>query len=287
MKQTGPGRQKLDMKKFPAAGKAFLSICWPTVQGFQFEMTEVFLSVQDTTDALPCHIHLPVSLWIMDPHSGAPKKNTSHGNKVLQQDSTHLIQRPCYQRGSPRQDQAGNRTIQRPDYRKETQIAVIWSCLPCIRSGQNHLTRHSERGKKTRQTEEEVGRQHQGMDRPEDRQVPEGSGEQEKWRKLVVKSSVVPKRPSWLRDRWWWWYECHFRLWKKAQRYNGCVKGAMSKDVYWLCRKGKADGWEPFVQAARSVLKGVPRWCRKDSVEGCCPVVYKAKGSIEGYVPVV
>ena len=33
-------------------------------------------------------------------------------------------------------------------------------------------------GKKTRQTEEEVGRQHQGMDRPGVRQVPEGSGEQ-------------------------------------------------------------------------------------------------------------
>ena len=32
----------------------------------------------------------------------------------------------------------------------------------------------------TRQTEEEVGRQHQGMDRPGVRQVPEGSGEQEK-----------------------------------------------------------------------------------------------------------
>ena len=30
----------------------------------------------------------------------------------------------------------------------------------------NHLARHSERGKKTRQTEEEVGRQHQGMDSP-------------------------------------------------------------------------------------------------------------------------
>ena len=38
----------------------------------------------------------------------------------------------------------------------------------------------SERGKKTRQTEEEVGRQHQGMDRPGVRQVPEGSGEQGK-----------------------------------------------------------------------------------------------------------
>ena len=42
----------------------------------------------------------------------------------------------------------------------------------------NYLARHSERGEKTRQTDEEVGRQHQGMDRPGARQVPEGSGEQ-------------------------------------------------------------------------------------------------------------
>ena len=35
-------------------------------------------------------------------------------------------------------------------------------------------------GKKTRQTEEEVGRQNQGMNRPRVRQVPEGSGEQGK-----------------------------------------------------------------------------------------------------------
>ena len=42
------------------------------------------------------------------------------------------------------------------------------------------LARRSERGKKTRQTEKEVGRQHQGMDRPGVRQVPEGSGEQRK-----------------------------------------------------------------------------------------------------------
>ena len=42
------------------------------------------------------------------------------------------------------------------------------------------LARHSERGKKTRQTVEEVGRQHQGMDRPGVRQVPEGSGKQGK-----------------------------------------------------------------------------------------------------------
>ena len=45
-------------------------------------------------------------------------------------------------------------------------------------SGQNRLARHSEREKKTRQSEEEVGRQHQGMDRPGVRQVPQCSGEQ-------------------------------------------------------------------------------------------------------------
>ena len=66
---------------------------------------------------------------------------------------------------------------------KETQTAVVWSCLLFIRSGQNHRARHSERGKKTRQAEEEVGRQHQGMDRPGVRQVPEGSREQGKMEK--------------------------------------------------------------------------------------------------------
>ena len=92
-----------------------------------------------------------------------------------------LIQRPCYQQGSLCQDPAGNQTIQRPpEHHKEMQTARVWSGLPVIRSGQNHLARHSERGKKTRQTEEEVGRQRQGMDTPLVRQVPEGSGEQGK-----------------------------------------------------------------------------------------------------------
>ena len=120
----------------------------------------------------------------MDPHSRAPKKNTSHGNEVLPQYTAHLVQRPCYQRGSPCQDPAGNWTARRsPDDRKETQTAVVRSCFPFITSGQNHLARHSERGKKTRRTKEEVGRQHQGMDRPGVRQVPEGSGEQGKMEK--------------------------------------------------------------------------------------------------------
>ena len=128
----------------------------------------------------------------MDPHRRAPKNNTSHGNKVLLQDTTHLIQRPCYQLGSPCQDPTGNRITRRPpDHRKETQTAVVWSCLPFTRSDQTHLARHSERGKKTSHTEEEVGRQHQGMDTPGVRQVREGSGE------------LGKKGGNWLRNHLW------------------------------------------------------------------------------------
>ena len=117
-------------------------------------------------------------------------------NEVLPQDTMHLIQRPCYQRGSPCQDPTGNRTTRRPpDHRKETQTAVIWSCLPFIRSGQNHLARHSERGGETRQTEEE------GENNFREWTDLEGRGEQNKWRKLVGKLSVVPQRPSQLGDR--------------------------------------------------------------------------------------
>ena len=50
---------------------------------------------------------------------------------------------------------------------------------------------------RTRQTEEEVRRQHHGMAGPGARQALEGSGEQRKIEgTIVVKSSVVPKRPS-------------------------------------------------------------------------------------------
>ena len=135
----------------------------------------------------------------MDPHSRAPKKNTRDGNEVLPQDSTNLIQRPRYKRGSPCQDPAGNRTTRRPpDHRKETQSAGVWSCFPFIRSGQNHLARHRERGKKTRRTEEDVGRQHQGMDKPGVRQVPEGS-----WKKKLEGSWTGKNGGNWLRNHLW------------------------------------------------------------------------------------
>ena len=136
--------------------------------------------------SLPVRLYLRWSLCPLYVYVQAMEMRCYHA-----QDTTHLIQRPCYQRGSPCQDPAGNRTTRRPDHRKETQTSVVWSCVPFIRSGQNHLIRHSERGKKRRQTEEEVGRQHQGMDRPGVRQVPEGGGEQRK------------KEEIWLRNHLW------------------------------------------------------------------------------------
>ena len=68
----------------------------------------------------------------------------------------------------------------------------IWSCLLFIWSGQNYLARHSERGKKTKQTEEEVGRhitESTGLEFDKSQRAMEN---REKWRKLVVKSSMVP-----------------------------------------------------------------------------------------------
>ena len=87
----------------------------------------------------------------------------------------------------PRSSRQSQQDHRRPDRRKETQTAVVWSCFPFIRSSQNHLARHSEWGKKTRRTKKKVGRQHQGMDRPGVRQVLEGSGEQGKMEKTGCK----------------------------------------------------------------------------------------------------
>ena len=136
----------------------------------------------------------------MDPHSRAPKKNTSHGNEVLSQDTTHLIQRPRYQQGSQCQDPAGNRTTRRPpDDRKETQTAVVWSCLPFIRSGQTILQDTVKGGRRQgrhRKRWEDNIRKWTGLEFVKSQRAVENK---KSWRKLVAKLSVVPQRPLRLR----------------------------------------------------------------------------------------
>ena len=96
------------------------------------EMAPVYYYEAIISISVYCILVLCITIIII------PKKNTSHGNEVLPQDTRHLIQRPCYQRGSPCQDPAGNWTTRRsPGDFKEMQTAVVWSCFPFIRSGQN------------------------------------------------------------------------------------------------------------------------------------------------------
>ena len=58
---------------------------------------------------------------------------------------------------------------------------------------------HAKRGKKTRQTEAEVGRQHQGMDRPGVHQIPEGRGEHRKMEESGCE--VICDAPTTLADK--------------------------------------------------------------------------------------
>ena len=142
----------------------------------------------------------------MDPHSRAPKKNTSHGNEVLPQDTTHLIQRRCYQvtyeevRAKIQQATGPHEDLLTIVKRRKLQ----WYGHVSRSSGlaKTILRGTVKGGKKTRQTEKEVERQRQRMDSPGVRQVPQRAMKnRKKWRRLAVKLSVVPQRPVRLRNR--------------------------------------------------------------------------------------
>ena len=162
----------------------------------QFGWTRV-CQLQDTSDAFPCHIYLPVCLWILDPHSRAPKKNTSHGNQVLPQDTTHLIQKPCYQRECPCQNPAGNWTTQRPltivkRHKLQWYGHVSHSSRLAKTNLQGTVKGGKRQGRQRKRWEDNI-REWTGLELCRSQRAVENRG---KWRKLVVKSSVVPQRPS-------------------------------------------------------------------------------------------
>ena len=118
------------------------------------------------------------------------------------QDTTHLIQSPCYQRGSPCQD--------------STAIGPHEDLLTIVKRRKlqwyGHVSRSSglpktvlqgtvkgERGQgRQRKRWEDNIREWTGLEFAKSQRTVEN---REKWRKLFAKSSVVPERPSWLRDR--------------------------------------------------------------------------------------
>ena len=164
-----------------------VGICRPLL--ISFLITFVYLlvvvialvvNINIKTPYSSCYIHLPVCLRIMDPHSRAPKKNTSHGNEVLPQDTTHLIQRPCYQRGNPCQDPVGNWTTR-------THVSRSSGLAKTILQG---TVKGGRRQGRQRKRWEDNIREWTGLTFAKSQRAVEN---REKWRKLVVKSSGVPQ----------------------------------------------------------------------------------------------
>ena len=116
---------------------------------------------------------------------------------------THLIQRPCYQRGSLCQDPAGNRTTRRPPAHRKKDA----NCSGMVMSSVHQLWpkpsckvqwKRGRRQGRQRKRWEDNSREWAGLEFAKSQKAVES---REKWRKLVAKSPVVPQRPSRLRDR--------------------------------------------------------------------------------------
>ena len=105
---------------------------------------------------------------------------------MLPHDTTHLIQRPCYQRGSPCLDPAGNCTTRRPPERVKRR-KLQWYGHVSRSSGlaktilQGTVKRGSRQGRQRKRWEDSI------RECPGVRQVPEGSGDQGKMEKTGCK----------------------------------------------------------------------------------------------------
>ena len=96
-----------------------------------FGMTGVFLSVPKHDWCSPLS-HPSIHFCMLVNH-GPSQQSSKEEYKPWKSGATaryYASHTPYYQRGSPRQDPASNRTTRRPpDHRKETQTALVWSCL--------------------------------------------------------------------------------------------------------------------------------------------------------------
>ena len=112
--------------------------------------------------------------------------------------TTRLIQRPCYQRGSPYQDPAGSRTTRRSPRRKLQWYGHVFRSSGLAKTILQGTVKGGRRqGRKRKRWEDNI-REWKGLEFAKSQRAVEN---RKKWRKLVVKSSVVPQRRLRLRDR--------------------------------------------------------------------------------------
>ena len=94
------------------------------------------------------------------------EKNAGFWGEKLPEAIEHFIWGPCYQwGGSQKEPNSHWRILRTPDPGQETKAKMFWPCLKVFWFSKDNPTGHSERKQKQRQTEEEVGRQYQGVDR--------------------------------------------------------------------------------------------------------------------------
>ena len=140
----------------------------------------------------------------MDPHSRAPKKNTSHGNEVLPQDTT---QDTTYYKDHVTNEEVRAK-IQHAIGPHEDLLMIVkrhklqWYGRVSRSSGlaktilQGTVKGKRRQGKQRKKWEDNI-REWTGLEFCKSQRAVEN---REKWRKLVAKSSVVSQRPSRLRD---------------------------------------------------------------------------------------
>ena len=121
---------------------------------------------QNQTDAILGHLNFPVRLWNMDPHSRIREKDTNYRNEMLPKTLGHLLQRSHYKWESGEQNQTSHWALWRSSHHcEETKSEMVWAQNKINRTCKDDPTGHCTRREKERQTEKEMGRQHNGVDR--------------------------------------------------------------------------------------------------------------------------
>ena len=129
------------------------------------ERQEHCTQFQNQTDAILGHLNFSVRLWDMDPHSIVREKDTNYRNEMLSETFGHLLHRSCYKWGSGEQNQASHWALWRSHHCEETQTEMVWAQNKINRACKYDPTGHCTRKEKERQTETEMGRQRNGMNR--------------------------------------------------------------------------------------------------------------------------
>ena len=78
---------------------------------------------------------------------------------MLKETSEHFLQSQCDEQGGSQQNPECNwNALLSPNYGKETETQMVWPHLKILWHGEDNSARDSERSKKERKTEEEMGR---------------------------------------------------------------------------------------------------------------------------------